>query len=145
MRPDTIFARLDAAAGPHRSGHRCLDGQWYNPHAGARTPCPTAVTLAAAREDVARLHAAPHAAAHDAEAVDRITEAMLAGTPLADLDPEQADGWRHLARLAVEALAEHLERDPAREARAAAASGRLSAALALIDRAEALAEQGDRL
>lgn len=146
MKPTRIYDHLDALASPHRSGHRCLDGAWYNPNAGARTPCPASLSLAEVRQEVEDLHQGVHAAAHDPEAIEHVAAGMLAGTPLADLDPEQAEGWRHMARLAVEALAEHLDRDPVLEARAAAVRDRLTAAgLRMIDRAEALAEEGDRL
>lgn len=146
MRPTLIFDHLDALAAPHRSGHRCLDGAWYNPHAGARRPCPHSLSLAEVRQEVEDLHQSVHAAAHDPEAVEHVAAGMLAGTPLADLDPEQAEGWRHMARLSVEALAEHLDRDPVLEQRAAAVRDRLSAAaLRMIDQAEANAEAGDRL
>jgi hypothetical protein len=146
MKPTLIYDRLDTLAGAHRSGHRCQDGQWYNPNAGARTPCPVSLSLAEVRQEVEAQHASVHEAAHDPETVEHVATAMLSGSPLGDLDPEQADGWRHLARLAIEALAEHLDRDPALEQRAAAVRARLAAAgLRMIDRAEALAEEGDRL
>lgn len=125
MRPTLALASIDRASLAHRHGHRCDDGQWYNPNTGTKTPCPITASLTIAATQIQRLHAQVHDASHNPTVVDLVAEAMLAGTPLADLPPENADGWRHLTRLAIEALAEYLDRDPVLEARAAAAVERI--------------------
>ena len=95
---------------------------------------------------MARLHASVHEAAHDTLAATRVAQAMAADPDeWASLPQEAQAGYVAMARSAIEALAEHLDRDPAREARAEAVRARLAGALALIDRAEANAEAGDRL
>lgn len=124
MRPDATLTRLSELASPHRSGHQC-NGTWHNPQAGKRQKCPTLLSIEATAADVRQLHAQVHDAAHNPDQIDTVAEAMLSGTPLSELDPEVADGWRHVARLAVEALAADLDRDLLLEARAAAVRTRL--------------------
>lgn len=136
MRPTLANTLLDALAEPHRNGHRCLDGQWWNPNAGTRTPCPDLTRLTTLREQVARLHTQVHEAAHDTATATAVAQAMVCpgATPDDDLDDwhalpgEVQDGWVHLARLAIEGLSCQLDRDPQLEARVAAVRERLAAA-----------------
>lgn len=118
---------LDAVEEPHRGGHRCTDGAWYNDNAGPRTPCPTRQHVATVREQVDRLHAQVHDAAHDTPAAEHVAHAMT-GLVLADLEPEDREGWTRTARMAIEGLAEWLERDPHKIARAEQVRARLAAA-----------------
>lgn len=127
MKPTLALASIDAAEAPHRHGHTCTDGRWWNPNAGTRSPCPIQGHLRVAREQVEKLHAQVHEAAHDTPTVDAVAEGMT-GLVLADLQPEDRDGWRMATRLAIESLAEQLDRDAALEARAAAVRARLEAA-----------------
>jgi hypothetical protein len=126
MRPTLALATLDSLAGPHRAGHRCTDGEWYNDATG-RPPCPVRRDLGVVREQVEALHASVHEAAHDDDAARAVAEGMT-GLVMADLDTESREGWTLTARMAVEALAAHLDRDPALEARAASVRARLAAA-----------------
>lgn len=126
MRLTLALTALDAVEAPHRGGHTCDDGKWYNDNTGTRTPCPIRGHLTTAREQVHRLHAQVHEAAHDEAAVEVIAQAMLSDTPMGDLDPDAAEGWRYLARLAVEGLAEWLDRDPVQEQRLAGIRERLA-------------------
>lgn len=124
---DSAHHHLDALTGPHRGGHRCTDGGWYNDATGARVPCPVVRSLTAVRQAVDDLAAAPHAAAHDTAAAVAVAEGMT-GLDLSVLAEEEREGWTLTARLAIETLAAHLDRDPEREARAAAVQARLEAA-----------------
>jgi hypothetical protein len=127
MRPALALAALDAALLPHRGGHRCTDGKWWNDATGTRTPCPTRIHLDLAHEQVGKLHASVHEAAHDTDAATAVAEGMT-GLVMAELSADDREGWVLTARMAIEALAEHLDRDPAREARARALRDRLAAA-----------------
>jgi hypothetical protein len=91
---------------------------WFNPNAGDKQPCPVLVAVGQLREAIAELHnqldterQRVHASAHDHEAMMHVASALLAGTPLAELDPETRAGWLHVAQLGTEALAAYL--DPA--------------------------------
>lgn len=101
---DAVLTDLES---PHRGGHHCTaaDGFWVS----HRDQCPAIGHVATIRATVDDLTTRVHAAAHNPEAVDAVATGMLAGTPLSDLHPEQAEGWRHLTRLAIEALAHHLD------------------------------------
>lgn len=112
---DLTYAALDALEAPHLIGHTCAaeaDGlsAWWNPNAGRREACPTLANLLQLRHALDALTQQVHAAAHDTDAVDRVASAMLL-TPVAELEPEVAAGWRYMAQLGIEALSEHL--DPA--------------------------------
>lgn len=130
MRPTLIHAALDALDKPHVAGHVCADRQWYNAAAGTRTPCPVRRHVATAREQADRLHAQVHEAAHDNTAVRVVMQGMTGFTDddLANMPAEDAEGWMHATRLAIEALSEHLDRDPVLDARRAAIRERLAAA-----------------
>lgn len=128
MKPDRALAIIEETASHHRYGHHCHDGGWYNQRTGAGIPCGVVTALEVAAADVAQLHTQVHEAAHSPEQVDTVAAAMLS-TPLDELDPEQQEGWRHLARLAIEALAADLDRDLLLEARAESALERYSQAV----------------
>lgn len=107
-RANDLLAALEQ---PHHGGHYCpaVDsptsrGTWIP----FRDVCPARHAVAELRVLVENLHRRTHDAAHDPQTVDVVASAMLAGTPLADLSPEVAEGWRTMARLAIEGLATHL-------------------------------------
>ena len=127
MRPTLALSTLDHLTAPHRGAHRCTNGAWFNDNVGDRLPCPVRAGLTTVREQVEALHASVHEAAHDTTAAVAVAEGMT-GLTMADLDPESREGWTLAARMAVEALAAHLDRDPALEARAKAVRDRLAAA-----------------
>lgn len=135
MRTTLAETAIAAAAAPHRQAHICTDGRWYNPHAGTRTPCPTLGHLTTATEQVTRLGAAVHDAAHNDDAARYVAEGMT-GLVMAQVDAESREGWTTTARMAVEALSEWLDRDPALEGRATAALARLTSGqpLEVLDR-----------
>lgn len=125
MKPTRALSLIETTASHHRYGHHCHDGQWYNQRTGDRTPCQVVTDLETAAAEVTHLHTQVHQAAHTPEQVD-VVAAALVSTPLEELDPEQQEAWRHLARLAIEALAAELDRDPEQEARVIAAQERLA-------------------
>lgn len=125
MRPTLAYAALTAAAAPHEYGHVCHDGLWYAPHLGTRSPCPPLASLRTVREQVQHLHEQVHTAAHNDTAATAVAEGMT-GLVMADLPDEDREGWVTTARMAIEALAHHLDRDPVLEARQAAAVARLT-------------------
>ena len=125
MRPDTALTLIAGLARPHHGGHRCTNGNWHNDAVGTRAPCPVVDALDALRREVTGLHEQVHDAAHDDDAARAVAEGMT-GLVMADLDDESQEGWTLTARMAVEALAAHLDRDPVREARAAAVRERLA-------------------
>lgn len=111
---------LDTLQRPHLSGHRCPDDRgvlgWFNAAAGDRQQCPVLVGVAQLRERIAELHTElaaerrrVHDAAHDHDAMMTVASALLAETPLTDLDPEQRAGWLQIAQLGTEALAAYLD------------------------------------
>ena len=98
---------------PHRGGHHCPDtdsptarGTWVP----FREECGPRAAIRDLRAILDRIGEQVHAAAHDPASVDVVASAMLAGTPLAELSPEVAEGWRQMAHLAIEGLAAHLNR-----------------------------------
>lgn len=130
MRPNLALASIDAVAAPHRHGHRCDDGNWYNPGAGTRTSCAVLGHLGTAAEQVHRLHTQVHDAAHHDPTVRLVMQGMTGFTDddLDNMATEDAEGWMRATRLAIEELAHQLDRDPVLEARAAAVRARLEAA-----------------
>lgn len=127
MRPTLALTAIEAVEHPHRGGHNCDDGKWYNDNTGTRTPCPVRAHLTTAREQVDRLHAQVHEAAHDEAAAVHVAEAMT-GLVLADLADEDREGWVMTARMAMEGLAEWLDRDTVQEQRLAGIRERLARA-----------------
>lgn len=110
MSPDILTATdlLDLLAIPHRGGHQCM-GATGRPHwVPHRDICDTLTSLTTIGDTLTSISERTHAAAHDPEAVDAVVIGML-DSPLADLPPEAAEGWRYLARQAIEALAHHLD------------------------------------
>jgi hypothetical protein len=122
-----ILVDLDNLLRPHLAGHRCIDGQWFNPNAGARRNCPTYTYLTEVRAGAEALHASVHEAAHDDAAATAVAEGMT-GLTMAELADEDREGWVLTARMAIEALSEWLDIDHVLEARRAATLDRLSAA-----------------
>lgn len=122
-RPMLGIVALDAARTPHLVGHRCTDGNWWNPKAGTRPACDTLRHLDVARTQIERLTTRVHDAAHTDRHVAAVATA-LTSTPLSELPADVRDGWLHMARLAVEALAYSLETNDALTDRAAAAAAR---------------------
>lgn len=127
MRPTLALSTIETLTAPHRGGHRCTSGDWHNDNVGDRLPCPVLAGLTTVREQVQALHEQVHNAAHDTGAAVAVAEGMT-GLVMAELHPEDREGWTLAARMAVEALAAHLDRDPALEARAQAVRDRLTAA-----------------
>lgn len=111
MKPTLALAAITAAAAPHQGGHTCTDGKWYNPNAGTRGPCPTIGHLRTAAEQVEKLHASVHEAAHDTPAAEHVAQSMT-GLVMTELNDEDREGWTRTARMAIEGLAEWLDRDP---------------------------------
>lgn len=108
MTADLVGAALDALTDPHVGGHRCTDGLWWNPNAGTRTPCPTLGHLRLIAEQVDRYRQQVHTAAHDDTAARVVAEGFT-GLTLADLSADDAVAYHHAGRLALEALAAHLD------------------------------------
>lgn len=121
-RPNLALQSLGAIAIGHTGGHRC-DGEWFNDQTGTRTPCPTLRRLNVIRTQIERLLTQVHDAAHTPRHVDAVAQGMT-GLVLADLHPDDADGWRQTARYAIEALSFSLENNDALTDRAAAAAAR---------------------
>ena len=105
----TITTRriLDRLAVPHSGGHTCTSGVWV-PHRD----------LCSVREDINELIALTehmenrvHEAAHTPGQVEVVASALLAETPLTELDPETAEAWRYIARSAIESLAYLLDQE----------------------------------
>lgn len=125
MRPDLALTAINAVREHHAYGHTCHDGRWYNPNAGTRSPCPDLRHLDTAREQVERLHASVHEAAHTDRHAVAVAEGMT-GLTMSALDPESREGWTLTARMAIEALAASLDGDDDLTARARAASARIT-------------------
>lgn len=118
------LAAIEAVDVHHRGGHTCHDGQWYNDITGTRTYCPPRSHLLTARRQVTILgHAVGHAANSDRHRT-AVAEGMT-GLTMADLQPEDRDGWLTAAGMAIAALAQSLERDTDLTARAQAAADRV--------------------
>lgn len=128
MRPTLALATLDTLTAPHLGGHRCTNGDWYNNLVGDRTPCPVFRDLGIVREQVEGLHAQVHEAAHDDEAAMVVAMGATGYYPdwVEALDDDDRAGMLMMGRMAVEALAAHLDRDPVIEARAQAVRDRLA-------------------
>lgn len=83
----------------HTGQHRCTNGHYYG--AGDWTSCPTNAAVNLLVDTVTDTRQAPHTAVHDPDVIDLVAGAMLSG-PMHELDPEQQDAWRGLARLGLE-------------------------------------------
>jgi hypothetical protein len=125
VRPDLALTAIDAVRADHAHGHTCTDGKWYNPLAGSRTTCQVLAHLNTARQQLDRLAAQVHDAAHTARHVDAVAAALVA-TPLAELSPDNQEAWRGLARQGIEALAYSLENNDQLTQRAQALTDRLA-------------------
>lgn len=126
MRPDLALTAIDAVRADHAHGHTCSDGKWYNPHAGTRTRCQTAVHLDTASNQVTLLGTQVQVAATQTRHIDAVAAALVA-TPLAELSPDNQEAWRGLARQGIEALAWSLENNDQLTQRAQALTERLAA------------------
>lgn len=127
MRTATAHDAIEAVAHAHRGGHRCQDGNWYNDNAGTREQCAVRRHLKVAADELRVLGQVVHEAAHDDDAVDAVTAAMLS-TPmsqLAALDSTVLEPWRQMTRLAIEGLSEYLDTDTSPEGRRADAAAAL--------------------
>lgn len=96
----------EALTGHHRGQHRCDDGRYYGPKQWAECPMnkAAAVLSLAIIDERQRVHDA----AHDDDAVTAVAEGMT-GFVMAELSEDDAHGWRLTARMAIEALAAHLD------------------------------------
>jgi hypothetical protein len=122
-----VLDHVQRLTDPHRAGHRCIDGNWWNPNAGSRQHCPVYTRLQEVADTATALRDSVHEAAHDTAAATAVAEGMT-GLVMADLDPEDREGWVLTARMAIEALAIWLDIDHVLEARRAATLARLDAA-----------------
>lgn len=114
---------------PHRGGHTCTDGRWYNRNTGARRECPAGQDLDLIAARIAHLTDRVHEAAHDDEAALFVAMGATGYSPewVEDLDDDDRAGMLTMGRMAAEALSEWLERDPDTEPTAAALFTRLRA------------------
>jgi hypothetical protein len=94
--------------GHHRGQHRCDDGRWYGPREWQT--CPMHVAAGALLDAIDAERRRVHEAAHDADAVRVVAEGMT-GLVMAELSADDAHGWQTTARMAIEALAGHLDPD----------------------------------
>jgi hypothetical protein len=90
----------------HRGQHRCTDSIYYGPRDAGDCPVSAAVQVLA--DTIDQVRALPHTAVHDAEHVDLVALGMT-GLVMADLAPEDRDGWRLTVRNALEAHAALLD------------------------------------
>jgi hypothetical protein len=83
----------------HHGQHRCEDGNYYGPNEADNCPIQRTVRVLTDTIDAGRTM--PHEAVHDPDVIDLVAGAMLSG-PLHELDLEQQEAWRMLARLGLE-------------------------------------------
>ena len=127
MSPELALQALAVVTEPHLVGHTCTDGRWWNPRTGTKTPCPVYLHLVTVTQQVQRLAEQVHVAAHQPRHVEAVASGLLAGTPLAELPPEEREGWVTMAQQAISALAVSLDGNQALTDRATAAAGRVDA------------------
>lgn len=105
---------------PHQRGHSCRGSYgataWFNPNAGSTGACPTLVALRDLRAVLETAYAAVtaerarvHDAAHHTPAAEHVAQAMT-GLVMAELAQDDRHGWTMTARMAIEGLAEWLDR-----------------------------------
>ena len=99
---------VETLTGQHQSQHRCDDGIHYGPKAFHK--CPMNRAAATLTDAITAERARVHAAAHDPDAVCAVAEGMT-GLTMADLTADDRQGWELTARMAIEALAAHLDPD----------------------------------
>lgn len=107
-----ILTRLDSLALPHRGGHRCTDGAWYNPGITGRVPCPFLTDVRFIQDDVTGLAATLNVSAATPALLQEVVLAMT-GLDVTTLDPESAAGWIRAAQMALIGLDHALGEDPA--------------------------------
>lgn len=96
----------DALTGHHRGQHRCDDGNYYGPKVWAE--CPMNVNASVLSLAMVDERNRVHEAAHNDDAVRAVAEGMT-GLVMAELSDEDRQGWMMTARMAIEALAAHLD------------------------------------
>lgn len=105
---------LAVIAGPHQGGHHCpsatdpTQSRWYNPNTPHGLPCPVLVAVDTIRTRAEEQRQAVHNAAHTDAGPIAVVEGMT-GLTLDDLDPDDRYAWILSGRLAIEALAAHLD------------------------------------
>lgn len=104
----TTADAYETLTGHHRSQHRCDDGKYYGPQRWGE--CPMNVNAAVLSLAIIDERSRVHEAAHDDDAVRAVAEGMT-GLVMADLSEDDRHGWMMTARMAIEALAEHLDPD----------------------------------
>lgn len=106
--PETMTTAdaYDALTGHHRGQHRCDDGAWYGPRDWQSCPMHRAAT--ALTDRIVEVRDRVHEAAHDPDAVRAVAEGMT-GLVMAELGEDDRHGWEATARMAIEALAAHLD------------------------------------
>lgn len=113
MNARLALAGIDEILTDHRGGHRCTDGQWYNPNAGPRTPCPTAGILGLVAGQIRGLAAQVHEAAHNDSHALQVGLAAVGYTEEELADTDQPDDDRQgvigMGRAAIERLSEILD------------------------------------
>lgn len=127
MSPELALQAIAAVTTAHVGGHRCQDDRWYNDHTGTHTKCPVRLHMETATAQVQRLAEQVHAAATTPRHIDAVAQGMT-GLVLADLQPEDAEGWRTTARYAIEALAASLDGSEALTTRATQLAQRIGGA-----------------
>lgn len=101
---------FDQLTANHRGQHRCTDGIYYGPKDSASdwARCPVNHAASTLADAIVTAHTAPHEAVHDPDVITQVAGAMLSG-PLDELDPEQQEAWRMLARLGLEEFCQILD------------------------------------
>lgn len=114
---DAACEALATLATAHHGGHHCMNAagttSWFNQAAKPDSPrCAVLTGLLAVRASVNGMQAevegtlrAVHDAAHDNDAIEYVTRAMLAGSDLSPMHPEEQEAWRTFGRLAIEGVA----------------------------------------
>lgn len=111
--PSSMLTRLGALRTPHRGGHRCDDGRWYNDSVNPARRCPAAAHIDALTADVTTLTGRVHAAAHNDETALQVGLAAVGYTKEELADTDQPDDDREgvigMGRAAIERLSEILD------------------------------------
>lgn len=112
----SIEAGLSKLRAEHAYAHRCTDGRWHNPNAGAREHCPTVRMLDGILSDLHAMTGELLLAATDPDAIKHVCWAAT-GLDLYDLQGEDQEGWAQTVRDAITGMAgwldENVPRPPA--------------------------------